>query len=239
MLKILLDVVQIVIAFYWAGNMARQNPKIDALVTHLENGYRSFNEKLKDSNIVEALAMLRRFYGWVAVASFSTTLVLLNVIGPNAEFFGFLSMVGLGSGFGWFSIKWCLEHRKTVGQFGSNVLLMVSGPILIGVFDALLHTPFTQILADGFYRLPLPAGWEIPVLTNPIAIGGAISLLFAALVGFYYIVAWSLAVPAAFASVAIVLLPVWLARIIHVVAPQTPFVGFTFVLFAVAFLWPT
>lgn len=237
MLKVLLTSVQIIIGFYWAGDMARQNPRVDALVTHLESGYGSFNEKLKDAKIVEGLSMLRSFYGWAAVAAFSMFFVLPRVIGPNPNFFGFLSLVGLGSFFGWFSIKWCLDHRKTVREFGSQVSLMIFGPILIGVFDLLLHTPFTQILAEGFYRLPLPFGWEAPHITNPIAIGSAISLLFAAFFFLYYIITWLLTAPTAFASVAIVLLPVLLARFIHAVAPRKPFVGFTFVLFTAVSLW--
>ena len=237
MLKLLLTFVQIIIGFYWAGDMARQNSKIDALVTHLENGYGSFNEKLKDAKIVESLSALRSFYGWVSVSSFSLFFVLPKIIGSNPNFFGFLSLVGIGSVFGWFSIKWCLDHRKTVREFGSQVLLMVFGPILIGAFDLLLHTPFTQILAEGFYRIPLPFGWEVPHFTNPIAIGGAISLLFAAFFGLYYIITWLLTVPTAFASATIVLLPVLLARLIHVVAPRKPFVGFTFVLFTAVTLW--
>lgn len=237
MLKLLLTFVQIIIAFYWAGDMARQNPRIDALVTHLENGYGSFNEKLKDAKIVDGLSALRNFYGWVAVAASSLFFVLPNVIGPNPSFFGFLSVVGIASVFGWFSIKWCIDHRKTVREFGSQISLMVFGPILIGAFDLLLQTPFTQILAEGFYRIPLPFGWEVPHLTNPIAIGGAISLLFAVFFCFYYIITWFLTVPATFVSATVVLLPVLLARFTHAVAPRKPFFGFTFVLFAAVTLW--
>lgn len=236
MLKTILTFVQIVIGFYWAGDMARQNPRVDALVTHLENGYEGFNEKLKDAKIVEGLSMLKRFYGWVAVAIFSMFFALSKILGSNPQFFFFMSLVGLGSVFGWFSIKWCLEHRRTIREFSSNVLIMIFAPILIGIFDFFLHTPFTQVLAEGFYHLPLPDGWEVPHLTNPLAIGGAISLFFATFVGFYYIITWLLTVPAAFASVAIVLLPVLLARFIHVAAPRKPFVGFTFVLFTVVTL---
>lgn len=237
MLKLLLTLVQIVIGFYWAGDMARQNPRIDSLVTHLENGYGSFNEKLKDAKVTDGLLALRGFYGWVAVAAFSLFLVLPRFTGPNPSFFGFLSLVGISSVFGWFSIKWCLDHQKTVREFGSQVSLMVFGPILIGAFDLLFNTPFAQILAEGFYRIPLPLGWEVPQLTNPLAIGSAISLLFAAFVGIYYIITWLLTVPAAFASATIILLPVVLARFIHTLAPRKPFVGFTFVLFTLVTLW--
>ena len=237
MLKLLLTLVQIAIGFYWAGDMARQNQKIDSLVTHLENGYGSFNEKLKDATITESLSVLRSFYGWIAVAAFSLFFVLPRITDPNASLYGFLSLVGIGSVFGWFSIKWCLDHRKTVQEFGSQVSLMVFGPILLGAVDLLLQTPFTQILAEGFYRIPLPLGWEVPHLSNPIGIGSAISLLVAAFVGLYYISTWLLTVPAAFASVTVVLLPVALARFIHTLAPRKPFVGFTFILFTLVTLW--
>ncbi|MBA5637755.1 hypothetical protein H3H37_11890 [Duganella sp. LX20W] len=237
MLKLILTLVQIIIGFYWAGDMARQNPKIDALVTHLEGGYGSFNEKLKSAKIVESLSVLRNFYGWVAVVAFLLFIVLSKIIGPNPNFLGYLSPVGIGSVFGWFSIKWCLEHRKTVREFGSQASLFVFGPILLGAFDLLLHTQFTQILAEGFYRIPLPLGWEVPHLTNPIAISGVISLLFATFFGLYYILTWLFTVPAAFASAVIILLPVLLARFIHAVAPRKPFVGFTFVLFTAVTLW--
>ena len=230
MLKVLLTVVQIVIGFYWAGDMARQNPKVDTLITQLENGYGSFNEKLKDASIVEGLSMLRGLYGWVAVVALSMFFVLPQFIDPEPNFFSFLSLVGLVSVFGWFSIKWCLDHGKTIREFGSHASLMVFGPILIGVFDLFFHTPFTQILAGSFYRLSMSFSWEIPHLTNPISIGFAVSLLFAVFVFLYYIITWLLAVPDAFASVAIVLLPVVLARFIYAVAPRKPFVGFTFVL---------
>lgn len=237
MLKLLLTFVQIIIAFYWAGDMARQNRRIDALVTHLENGYGGFNEKLRDAKIVEGLFALRRFYGWVAIAAFSLFFVLPNVIDPNPNFFGFLLVVCIASFFGWYSIKWCIDHRKTVREFGSQVSLMVFGPILIGAFDLLLQTSFTQILAEGLYRIPLPFGWDVPHLTNPLAIGGAISMLLALFFGLYYIITWFFTVPATFASATIVLLPVLFARFIHAVAPRKPFVGFTFVLFTAVTLW--
>jgi hypothetical protein len=36
MLKFVLNIVQIVIGVYWAGDVARQNPKIDAFVAQLK-----------------------------------------------------------------------------------------------------------------------------------------------------------------------------------------------------------
>jgi hypothetical protein len=69
MLEFFLNIVQILIGVYWAGEVARQNPKIDSFVAQLESGYEKFNLSLKDTKIVEGLAALRRIYGWLAVAT--------------------------------------------------------------------------------------------------------------------------------------------------------------------------
>ncbi len=236
MLKILLAFVQIIIGFYWAGDMARQNQRIDELVTHLENGYGSFNKKLKDAKIAEGLSSLKKLYGWSTVLFFSMSFALPKFIGSNPSFFSFPLLVSFGSAFGWFSIKWCLHHRKTVQEIGPQVLLMIFSPILLSAFDLLFKIPFIQIFAMSLYSIPLPFGWEIPHFTNPITIGCIFSLLFAIFFAFYYVTTWLLTAPAAFASVTIILLPVLFARFIHTIAPRKPFFGFTFVLFTAATL---
>lgn len=237
MLKFVLTVVQILLCFYLAGKMARQNPKIDVLLTHLENGYGSFNEKLKDAKVTGGLFVLRSFYGWLAICAILLFFILPKFIDPNPSVLRFLSLVGIAGSFGWFSIRWCIDHKKAVREIGSQASLMVFGPILLGVFDFLFHTPFTQILAEAFYSVPWPLlGWKVPHLTHPIAIGCAVSLLFAAGFVSYYIITWVLTVLATFASAIVVLLPVALACSIHALAPKKPFEGFALVLFGLVTL---
>lgn len=237
MLKLFLTLIQVLIGFYWAGDMARQNKRIDASVSLLEQGYGAFNERVKTAKLIDGLSMLRRFYGCAAVISSLVFFFVLRLLPPNQQFAQFLSTIVLISTFGWFSIKWCIDHKKTFEEVGSHIALGIFSPLLIGAFDLLLGTPFTQILAQAFYSLPSTLISNLPRLTNPIAIGGAISLLFAILFAICYALTWLLSAPLAFASVAIVLLPVAMARFIDTLAPKRSFVGFTFVLFAGVTFW--
>ncbi|RDK04609.1 hypothetical protein [Paraburkholderia lacunae] len=236
MLKLTLAFIQILIGFYWAGDMARQNPKINDFVAHLEDGYGSFNDRLKDIKVIEGLAALRKLYGYIAAISFVLFFVLPILVGANRLLAGFISTVGMASVFGWFSIKWCMDHKKAVAEVGSQAGLLIFGPVILGAFDLLMGTRFMTILWESLSRIPAPAGFHIPYLTNPIAIGGCLSLLFAVFLAVYYLIAWVLTVPAAFFSAVLVLLPVAVARMVHTVAPRKAFVGFTLVLFTIATL---
>ncbi|MBB5411046.1 hypothetical protein HDG34_005003 [Paraburkholderia sp. HC6.4b] len=220
MLKLVLACVQILIGFYWAGDMARQNPKINDFVAHLEDGYGSFNDRLKDVKVIEGLIALRKLYGYIAIVSFVLFFFLPKLAGTSRSLGAFLSTVGMASVFGWFSIKWCVDHKKAVAEIGSQVGLLIFGPVMLGAFDLLMGTRFMAIIWDGLYKIPAPASFHIPHLVNPIAIGGSLSLLFAVFLVLYYLIAWLLTVPAAFFSAALVLLPVAVARLVHTVAPR-------------------
>ncbi|WP_175857273.1 hypothetical protein [Burkholderia anthina] len=90
------------------------------------------------------------------------------------------------------------------------------------------------IFTQPLYKITAPLGFHFPHLTNPVAIGGCLSLVFAIFFLVYYMLTWLLAAPAAFFSASLVLLPVVVARFIHTVAPRKAFAGLTFVLFALA-----
>lgn len=236
MLKILCTCLQILIGFYWAGDMARQNPKINDFVAHLENGYGSFNNRLKDIKVIEGLNSLRKVYRYISIASIALFFILPRMIGPNRMLAGYLSTIGMLSMFGWFSIKWCVDHKSAITGIRPQVGLMIFGPIVLGASDVFLGTPFMAILSQPLYKIATISGFHVPQLTNPIAIGGSLSLVSAAFFLIYYVITWLVAAPAAFLSAALILLPVAAARLIHTIAPRKAFVGLTFILFAAASL---
>lgn len=237
MLKLILNIVQIIIGVYWAGDVARQNPKIDAFVAQLELGYDVFNQQVKDIKISEGLVTLRRLYGWTAIALAAVFFLAGRILGTSPKLGVIWSIVFLVSGFGWFSIKWCTEHKKTISQYGSQIALMVFGPLLLGSFDILMGTPFVQIIAEPFNQIPSVVPWQFPHYTNPIAVGTVMSVILAAFFCVYYAITWVLSAPAAFLSAALVAIPVALARIVHAIAPRKAFFGFTVLIFSVATLW--
>jgi len=234
MLKILFVSLQIIIGFYWAGDMVRQNPKINDLVVHLEDGYGSFNDRLKDIKVTHGLNALRKLYRYISIISIAAFFILPKIIGPNRILAGYLSSIGMVSMFGWFSIKWCIDHKNSIIGIRPQVGLMIFGPVILGIFDTFFGTPFMAILSQPAYKIAILLGLNVPHLTNPIAIGGGLSLIFATFFLIYYILTWVVAAPAAFLSAALVLLPVTAARLIHTVAPRKAFVGLTLVLFATA-----
>ncbi|MBR8235289.1 hypothetical protein K6W26_12100 [Burkholderia sp. AU42008] len=232
MLKFLITCVQVLSGFYLAGDMARQNPKINDFVAHLEDGYGSFNARLKDIKVRDGLNALRKFYRYISIISIACFFMLPKIVGPNQLLAGYLSSIGMVSMFGWFSIKWCIDHKNALTGIRPQVGLMIFGPVILGIFDTFFETPFVTILTQPLYKISIPLGLHVPHLTNPIAIGGCLSLIFAIFFLIYYILTWLLAAPAAFLSAAFVLLPVAAARLIHTVAPRKAFVGLALILFA-------
>ncbi|RQV00931.1 hypothetical protein DF047_31480 [Burkholderia cenocepacia] len=136
--------------------------------------------------------------------------------------------------FGWFSIKWCIDHKSALTDMRPQVGIMIFGPVALGIFDIFFETPFMTILTQPLYKITTPLGLHVPHLVNPIAIGGCLSLIFAIFFLVYYILTWLVSAPAAFLSAALVLLPVAAARLIHTVAPRKAFVGLALMLFATA-----
>jgi hypothetical protein len=237
MLKLTLNIIQILIGVYWAGEVARQNPKIDNFVAQLESGYGKFNQSIKDANIIEGLSALRKLYGWLAITAFVLLFVLGRFFATSPRLGYFWSVTFAICCFGWFSIKWCLEHKKTVAEFGPQVALIVFGPLWVGVFDLLMGTPFMQILSEPFQKIPNPWGFQFPTFTNPIAFGAVLSGILTFFFAVYYAITWFLTVPTSFVSALFIVVPVFLARFVHVIAPRKPFFGFTVLLFAGATLW--
>lgn len=237
MLKLTLSLIQILIGIYWAGDVARQNPKIDAFVAQLEDGYGAFNQRLQGIRIGDGLIVLRRIYGWTAVAAAMLFFVLGRYLGQNPVFRTFWSTAFFVSFFGWFSIRWCTEHKRAVSDYGPQVALFVFGPLLMGAFDILMGTPFVQILMEPLNRVPNPWGWTIQQPANSIALGAVLSAFLAVFFAVYYVITWVFAAPAAFVSALVVALPVALARFVYVIAPRKAFFGLTAVVLTLATLW--
>lgn len=237
MLKFTLSVIQILIGIYWAGDAARQNPKIDAFVAQLEGGYGAFNRQLQDVKIRDGLAVLRKLYGWLAIAATVMFFVAVRLAGPKTAFGTIWSAAFCMTVFGWFSIKWCMDHKKTVFEQGPHVALLVFSPFLMAAFDVLMGTHLMQILTEPLNRTPGPWSWSIPRSTHPMITGAILSAVTAGVFAVYYALIWVFAAPVAFCSAVLIGLPVALARFIHVIAPQKAFFGLTVVIFSSASLW--
>lgn len=239
MLKITLTLIAVLISVYWVGEKARRNPKIDAFLSAIEGNYSKLNNRIEDATTLSGLRLLRRLYGWASVFLFTCLFVFQRFFQPSST--NFLSLFWLlGFTFmGWFSIKWVIDHKNTMGEFSRNNALMIFGPLLIGIFDLVFHTPFTEILLLPFKQAAATLHFNMPEMSNPLAIGGAVSLVFLFFFGFYYLLNWAVTLPVFLVSVFAVVLPIKFARVLAQIDRNNTFFWLTvFVMFAIS-VWLT
>ncbi|WP_072430228.1 hypothetical protein [Chitinimonas taiwanensis] len=227
MLKVALTILAVLISAYWIGERIRRNPKIDKFLSALEGGYSKLNERLEESTIMDGLRLLRKYYGWISVALFICILVVqrLPQSTPMATLrlfsvFGFAFM-------GWFSIKWVTEHKSTIVEISRDNVLIVFGPLLLGIFDILFGTPFMDILARPMREIATLLHFDLPLDTNPIAIGSITSLAVLGFFGFYYLLTWIVTAPVFLISVFVVLLPIRFARLLAAIDRTSTFLWLT------------
>lgn len=239
MLKIFLTLLVILISVYWVGEKARRNPKIDAFLSAIEGHYSKLNERLEDATTMNGLRFLRKFYGWISVFLFVGLYAIQRFSQPNSTNilplfwgFGFTFM-------GWFSIKWVIDHKNTISEFSRNNALIVFGPLLLGVFDMIFDTPFTEILAFPFQQIATTLHFYVPEILNPLAIGSAVSLVFLIFFAFYYLLTWAVTVPVFLVSVFAVVLPIQFARLLAAIDRKNTFFWFTVFLMIVISVWLT
>lgn len=239
MLKITLTLLVVLISVYWVGEKARRNTKIDAFLLAIEGHYSKLNNRLEDTTTVSGLRFLRCFYGWASVFLFVCLFAFQRFSQPNPTnylplfwTFGFTFM-------GWFSIKWVVDHKNTIGEFSRNNALMIFGPLLMGIFDLVFHTQFMEILLLPIQQTAATLHYTIPEISNPLAIGGAVSLVFLAFFSFYYLLTWAVTVPVFLISVFTVVLPIKFARVLAQIDRKNTFFWFTVCVMIVISIWLT
>lgn len=239
MLKSILTLLVVLISVYWVGEKTRRNPKIDLFLNSIEGRYAKINELLENSTTITGLRFLKKLYGWLSATLLITIISVQNIFKPIPQSIFPIFLLFSITFMGWFSIKWVIEHKSTVANFSKDNAIMVFGPLVMGVSDYLLNTPFTTILIIPLYQLATQLHLTIPEITNPLAIGGLISLLFLVFFGFYYLLTWLITVPIFSLSVILVLLPIKLSQFIAAIDRQNTFFWFTVFLMVIISLWLT
>lgn len=239
MLKISLTLLVVLISVYWVGEKAKRNPKIDAFLSAIEGHYSKLNSRLEDATTISGLRFLRRLYGWASVLFFVCFFAFQRFSQPSPTSFLSLFWVFGFAFMGWFSISWVIDHKKTIGEFSKNTVLLIFGPLLMGVFDVLFYTKFTEILLIPFQQVSVALRFNMPEISNPLAIGGAVSLVFLVFIGFYYLLTWVVTVPVFMASVFAVVLPIRFARVLAKIDRNNTFFWLTVFVMIVISIWLT
>lgn len=239
MLKVILTVLAVLISIYWIGERIRRNPKIDKFLSAIEGRYSKLNERLEESNVMEGLRLLRRYYGWLSVALLVCLLVVQRFpqSSPMAtlrlfSFFGFAFM-------GWWSIKWVTAHKRTIAERSKDNTLIIFGPLLLGIFDVLFGTPFMSILVRPMQEIAAALHFDFPQVSNPIAIGSIMSLAVLSFFGVQYLFTWIITVPVFLVSVFVVVLPIRFARLLAAIDRGNTFLWLTAFVMLVISVWLT
>jgi hypothetical protein len=228
MLKIILTTVQVFIGIYWAGAVARQNERVDAFFSLLEGSYAAFNRCLKDAELGSSLAVLRKFYGWLAVGLVLSLLLFARLVPPGSSLGLAWAVLFTGAFFAWFSLRWCLEHRSALKEYAPQTLLMVLTPLLAAGLDQLAGTQLVQVLIQPLVRSEHLQPF-VSALDTPWAAAASFSVVLFACFVIMYGVTWLLSAPVAFASFLLVALPIWFARRIHSIDQKNTFFWFSVV----------
>ncbi|WP_319418845.1 hypothetical protein [Pleurocapsa sp. FMAR1] len=222
---------QVLIGIYWAGEIARQNTYIDNFVSSLESGYRYFNQNIKEIKIVNNLIAVRKLYGWLTIINFLFLVIFHYFFSSSIGLISFWSIAFILCLFGWFSLKWCLEHKKTVSEFKLQIFYITFSPFALSILCFVTDNQIMQLIVEPLRESLIQMGLSFP--THPILCGALLSTFVGFIFFIYYISTWFFSVPIAFISTLIIATPVFVARFIHLISPNQPFFGFTAILFAV------
>lgn len=238
MLKIILTSITYLCGIYFIGDRVRRNAKIDAFLGALEGSYTRINEHLESSTVLSGLRLLRKTYGWAGIALFGFVFVILKVFPGSTGAFLVVFQLFLLTFLGWFSIKWAIDHKATLSDHWKTHSLMVFGPLLMGVSDTFLHTPFTQVLALSLE--PLSGALHTVVLgLHPMAIGALYSAICLALFLLYYLMTWIITTPLLIASVLAIALPIHFARFLAVIDRENTFLWLAVFVGGACAIWLT
>ncbi|MGO4574100.1 hypothetical protein [Microvirga sp. 2TAF3] len=224
------------VAIYGMGSAARQHTKVDEVLTLIECGYGSFNNRLKRASIHEGLKSLKKVYGWATVIVVVAFFILGRSVEANKALGSVLSVAFVATFLGWFSIQWSTEHKKELAK-SAPLVLAALGPLVIGAIDFVSGTSWINTSAEPFYTLMAGIGLNVPHVNNPAVLGGIISAIFAVSFAIFYLLTWLIVAPIAFASVALIALPIWFAKVVDLIAPKKAFPGFIMIVTVALALW--
>ncbi|PYB97528.1 hypothetical protein DMX04_21055 [Pseudomonas koreensis] len=238
MLKIVLTCIAFFCGTYFIGEKIRRNPKIDAFLGVLEGSYTRINQHLENSSVRSGLMILRKFYGWITLILFGALFFIMYVFPGSTGIFLGVSQLFFLTFMGWFSIKWAIDHKATLTEHWKTHSLMIFGPLLMGVMDTFVGTPFTQALSQPLEHLP--GALHVSVIgLPPLAVGALYSGFCLVVFLLYYLMTWIITTPVLIASVLVIALPIHFARLLTAIDRENTFLWFAICVAGVCAIWLT
>lgn len=211
LLKISLTFLAWLIGVYLIGNKVRVNPKIDSIVSLVELRYSIINRKLEEATVRSGLMLLRRFYGLASITAgiiIITAQYIINDINLLLNGFWIFSFFFMS----WLSIKWVLDHKKTIASSFKMKRLLILVPVLFGLIDLFIETSLTDKLFSPIKILASTLHITLPNTTNSIYMGFTLSIIIISFLAIDYLLTWLITTPIFMISILAVTTSINIAR---------------------------
>ncbi len=237
MLKLSLSLIIYIITLYLIGDRIRLNPKIDKFINDVEGRYSKINELLEKSTVKEGLSFLRKIYGWLSVLVFAILFLIMRFKILSEDLILYTYPFFLLIFMGWFSIKWVMEHKKTVFQNIGMEIVMIFSPLLLGLLDFFAGTGFIKILCEPIYMIMENFDFSFSFSHSSIITGGVFSLFLFLFFTFNYLLSWVMLTPFFLMSVILVITPIRVAKFLSALNKNDTFFWFAIFVLTIATFW--
>lgn len=236
MLKAIVFILQVIVGIYCLGNMARQNPKFDAFLILLEDGYGRVNEKVKETNVKDGVEFLKKIYGYMVLVFF-LLLLIGNYLALNNEQYTFIftigfciSLLGLGG------VSWCFQHKKMVAGNLRIVLLIVVSPFFLAFLESQSEVSLLGRFSEPLLNLLEQLGFSKDLNVETWTLAFMISAILLGMIIVQHVFAWGIFIPILLLNIIIVVLIINFAKLVNIFAPKKAFSGLMAAMF-VFLMW--
>lgn len=224
-MKFFLIFIQALLGVYLAGELARQNGKVNAFISQIENNYETWNERIRHLDIKKAVIFLKKIYAIISITITIAFFLTYHYFPEYKEMNDHFSMVAVFFIFLWVTLQWYTEDKK-ISDFKYQFFIFIASPLIMGFCDFFTGSNFIQEMAKIYSTMANGLGFNPPLTGGPIYLGLMMAVFGFILIAVQYIYTAIISYPVAMLSIAIVAFPIYFARIVHGFNPKKSFAGF-------------
>ncbi|MDK4218044.1 hypothetical protein [Pantoea agglomerans] len=228
-MKFFLVFIQSILTVYLAGELARQNAKINALISQVEDNYDTWNERIRNLDVKKSTIYLKKIYAAISIVLTIFFLIASHYFPECRAMNGYLSMVSIFFIFLWVTLQWYTVD-KGVSAFKYQFFIFIVSPLLMAFCDFFSGSKFVHEMAKIYYTIAYQFGFNPPLIDDPIYLGLIMAAFGFVMIALQYVYTAMISYPVAIFSIAIVAAPIYFARIVHGFNPNKSFSGFALII---------
>ncbi|QEU44079.1 hypothetical protein F3X94_23485 [Raoultella planticola] len=231
MLKAIVTILQILVGLYCLGHVIRQNPKFDAFLLVVENGYGGINNKLKDARLYDGICTLRLMYGFIGFLAFLLIFLTPYLTSAPQPYLLICGACFIISIIGWGSISWCLQHNEILLDNILFLSIFLLSPFLMAFLEERTNTPLLWYPLESIFIMLHSMNIDIDPPRNIFIQACIFSATLVFFMFVQYLFNWLISIPVLLLTIFIVLLTSSFAKIVNLFFPKNAFAGLMAILF--------